>query len=601
MKKIYVMAAFLGASSFAFNQVVQKAPSQKTLQTEKAISNNNDVAKAQGVSIWANDFSVAGDWVIDGSGLQGSWVIGTTADYNPFVFQGQNVTLDNFMNSPGMTSAGNGYAFFDGIQFVDNTLDQVAWIQMANSVDCSTESIVTLKFEQEYRAFSSNKTYVEVSLDGGTTWEQTIDVNPTVAGNTSTTETTVFRNFNVNNSSDVKFRFRWESLGTTGGYGWQVDDVDVLTLADHDIAVRSHNFGSVGLYYKQIPVDQVAPIESSVVVMNQGANDEQNVKLNANEVNAGVYTSSSAPITLVSGTEDSVVVTNTFTPSGQGSYKIDYSVSYDAVDDVPSNNMLNSYEFNVNQFIYARDTSTSPNTVYGQLTGSADAPPTEVIPANLFDIFADAQLTGIQFQFGNVVTEGALVYGEVLDNNLDPVAAGETAPYVVQAGDAGKTVNLIFDTPLNVMAGETYAVSVKCFENDFSVATAGESPAQTSFIYYLDDATWYYTTRTPVIRMNFDPTLSVENNELSNLNVSSNFPNPFANTTTVNFNLKEATDVSYTVVDLTGKVMTEVTEGTTLAGDHSITIDGSSFANGVYYLNITAGESTVTRKMIVNK
>ncbi|HZH85778.1 MAG TPA: T9SS type A sorting domain-containing protein, partial [Brumimicrobium sp.] len=87
----------------------------------------------------------------------------------------------------------------------------------------------------------------------------------------------------------------------------------------------------------------------------------------------------------------------------------------------------------------------------------------------------------------------------------------------------------------------------------------------------------------------------------SNLNVSQNFPNPFANETKVVFNLKEASNVSYTVVDLTGKVVANVNEGNTMAGEHEITIDGSSFANGVYYLNINAGDSKVTRKMIVNK
>src|SRR5690554_7224920 len=69
--------------------------------------------------------------------------------------------------------------------------------------------------------------------------------------------------------------------------------------------------------------------------------------------------------------------------------------------------------------------------------------------------------------------------------------------------------------------------------------------------------------------MNFDPTLSVENNELANLNVSQNFPNPFANETTVLFNLKETANVSYTVVDLTGKVVANVNEGTTRSEEHT--------------------------------
>ena len=101
--------------------------------------------------------------------------------------------------------------------------------------------------------------------------------------------------------------------------------------------------------------------------------------------------------------------------------------------------------------------------------------------------------------------------------------------------------------------------------------------------------------------MIFDPTISVESNEISNLNVSQNFPNPFSNETTVEYSLENASEVSYTVVDLAGNTILEVNEGNVSAGKHAITIDGSSLANGVYYFNMTAGGAQTTHKMIVNK
>lgn len=599
MKKIYVMAAFLGASSFAFNQVVQKAPSYVTKNTEKAISSNEGVVKAPGVSLWDSDFSDQSEWTIGGNGNQGAWQFGVEADLpNP-----------NYYSTITSTTAANGFAFIDAVQFLlTGTVDvQNAWVQMAGSIDCTGENIVTLKFEQAYRAFNSDRTYAEVSLDGGTTWEQTIDVNPNITANTSATETTIYTNFDVNGSSDVKFRFRWENTNTSqtagAGYAWQVDDVEVMTLADHDISVRNHTFGNAGLYYHQIPVHQLHPIEGSVGVLNQGSADQSNVKLTATEISAGNYTSSSAPVSLVTGASDSLVVANPFTPSNSGSYQIDYAITYDNADDVPSNNMMRSFKFTVGQHLYARDSSTraTVGNLYGQATGSRATPPEELIPGNAFDMFANKAITGIDFQFGDSIAVGELVYGEIYDANLDPIAGGETKPYMTVAGDERGYRTLVFDNPVNLVAGETYVVAVKCFDVRFSVATAGKSAPQTSFVYYPNDATWYYTTSTPVVRMNFDPTLAVENNELSNINVTQNFPNPFANETTVEFSLKEAAEVSYTVVDLNGKIMTSVVEGNTMAGDHQITIDGTSFANGVYYLNLKAGESSVTRKIIVNK
>lgn len=601
MKKIYVMAAFLGASSFAFNQVVSKAPSQLTKHTGKAIMTNNGVNKAPGTSLWSSDFSDETEWVLEESGPQGEWIIGDENDFNSFQFNGQTADLSNFMNIGGMTTAGNGYAFFDAIQFHAAGDIQNAWVAMADDVDSNGESKLTLKFEQQYRAFNDDVTYVEVSLDGGTTWEQSTDVNPNVAGNADAENTIKYINFDVNGSSEVRFRFRWES-SADGGYGWQVDDVEVMTLADNDISTSSLNYGTAGLFYHQIPVAQIAAIESAVVVKNEGLNDLTNVVLTAEETAAG-YVSTSAPVSLASETEDSVVVQAPFTPTNQGDYQIDFSISSDATDDVPSNNQLKPYRFVVGLDIYARDSSTQAEngTRYGQTSGANRTPAKTIEPGNAFDIFADADLTGIDFQLGNIISEGSLVYGTLYDTNLDPVPGGETQPYTVQAGDENSYHTLVFENPVSLTAGETYVVAVKSFDVDFSVATAGASLPQTSFVFYASDDEWFYTTSTPVVRMNFDPTLSVENNELSNMNVSANYPNPFANETTVEFSLKEAADVSYSVVDLTGKVLTEVTKGNTLAGDHAITIDGSSFANGVYYLNLKAGESTVTRKIVVNK
>ncbi|RFC55701.1 T9SS type A sorting domain-containing protein [Brumimicrobium aurantiacum] len=600
MKKIYVMAAFLGASSFAFNQVVQEAPSHFTKSTKKAISNNNGVTKAPGVSLWSDDFSDETTWTIGNSGQQGTFDIGVEADL-------PNPNYYSVITSPTAT---NGFAFFEGVQFLlAGSVDvQNSWVESNTSVDCSAHSQITVNFHQEYRAFNDDVTYVEISLDGGLTWEQTVDVNAGIVVNTYATETEKFVNFNVNNSSDVRVRFRWENTSTDNqygsGYAWMVDDVQISSLADHDIATSGLNYGTAGLFYTQIPVTQIAPIGSAVVLNNQGSSDQTNVVLNAEEVIAGNYSSTSTPVAIVAGGDDSVAVNSDFTPSGAGNYQIDYSITYDNTDDVPSNNMLESYTFTVGTNIYARDTSTQAEmgTVYGRMTGSNATPsPRELQPGTLYDIYTDQSLTGIDFQFGDVISEGSEVYGEIFDSNLDPIANGETMPYTVVSGDEGTYHTLVFDTPVDLVAGETYLVSVKCFDTDFSVATAGASAAQTSFVYYPDETTWYYTLSTPVIRMNFDPTLNVENNELSNLNVTQNFPNPFSTETTVQFNLKEAADVSYSVVDMTGKVMLNVNEGNTIAGDHQITIDGSSFANGVYYLNITAGESNVTRKMIVNK
>src|SRR5690554_592908 len=523
MKKTYLLTAFIGASLFLNSQTLEKAPVQFNKNFDKAIPINNPTPKALGATLWSSDFSNPSEWTFGSSGVQGNWAIGTETDYNTFLFSGTNVTLSDFMNAPGMTSAANGYAFFDAIQYYSNILAQNAWVQMANNIDCTGENEITLKFEQEYRAFNNDKTYVEVSTDGGTTWGQTTDINPTVPGNTNTNETAISRNFTVNGSATVKIRFRWQSTQNPGGggYGWLVDDVSISGLSDHDISIDNHIYGTTNLgqtlHYHQIPLAQVAPIEGSAVLRNRGSQNQTNVVFTATETVNGVYTSNSTPVGILTTEVDSVVISNNFTPSSIGDYQLDYSISYDNTDDNPLNNTVEPYKFSVGEAIYARDTTTQVSTglIYEVIAGNMMNPPTQIEVGNTFFIEQAADLTAIDFQFRNVIQPGMMVYGEVYDENLDPIPNTETELYTMVTGDEGEFRTLFFDNPVSLVADQKYILIVKSYSTNFSVAAAGKSAPQTSFIYHAGDNTWYYTSKTPVVRMNFAPAASVSKSAIA--------------------------------------------------------------------------------------
>src|SRR5690554_2899597 len=83
MKKIYVMAAFLGATSFAFNQVIQEAPMQVSVNTDKVISTNNTSVKALGTPLWEDGFDDPTTWTINNDGKAGKavgWTISSEYD-----------------------------------------------------------------------------------------------------------------------------------------------------------------------------------------------------------------------------------------------------------------------------------------------------------------------------------------------------------------------------------------------------------------------------------------------------------------------------------------------------------------------------------------
>ncbi|NOX45552.1 MAG: T9SS type A sorting domain-containing protein [Chlorobi bacterium] len=91
-----------------------------------------------------------------------------------------------------------------------------------------------------------------------------------------------------------------------------------------------------------------------------------------------------------------------------------------------------------------------------------------------------------------------------------------------------------------------------------------------------------------------------ENAELiSSVDVSQNYPNPFNTTSVVKVKLEQKANLSLQVTSLTGQVVYEINEGDVNTGMHSITINASNLTSGVYFYTVKAGESTVTKKMIV--
>ena len=80
-----------------------------------------------------------------------------------------------------------------------------------------------------------------------------------------------------------------------------------------------------------------------------------------------------------------------------------------------------------------------------------------------------------------------------------------------------------------------------------------------------------------------------------------NVPNPFANRTTIGFNMAEAGQATVTVLDITGKVVYTTTVDA-VKGDNKVTVDRDQLsANGIMYYQLEAGDFAATKKMIMIK
>lgn len=84
--------------------------------------------------------------------------------------------------------------------------------------------------------------------------------------------------------------------------------------------------------------------------------------------------------------------------------------------------------------------------------------------------------------------------------------------------------------------------------------------------------------------------------------LSQNFPNPFNPVTVISFGIPKKSGVTLKVYDATGKLAyTLLDSEIKTEGYYSIEFDASRLASGIYYYQLTAGDFTDTKKMIMVK
>jgi hypothetical protein len=89
-----------------------------------------------------------------------------------------------------------------------------------------------------------------------------------------------------------------------------------------------------------------------------------------------------------------------------------------------------------------------------------------------------------------------------------------------------------------------------------------------------------------------------ENTILGSLKI---YPNPFSEHATIAFNLKQAGDVKITLSTVLGQVVYTTDKGMMQAGQNLIEFSGSSLSTGMYFLNISSGNKSLTEKVSISK
>jgi len=78
-------------------------------------------------------------------------------------------------------------------------------------------------------------------------------------------------------------------------------------------------------------------------------------------------------------------------------------------------------------------------------------------------------------------------------------------------------------------------------------------------------------------------------------------PNPFSQSTTINYELREAEYVSLKLFDMLGNEVANLVDGFMEAGRHEARFDGTKLANGVYNLQMLVGNVITNRLLVISK
>ena len=90
----------------------------------------------------------------------------------------------------------------------------------------------------------------------------------------------------------------------------------------------------------------------------------------------------------------------------------------------------------------------------------------------------------------------------------------------------------------------------------------------------------------------------VQQGEQAKLTISS-FPNPLSQSTSIAFTLPEASEVTLTITDATGRETPLLHSARMDAGEHEITWDARKIPSGVYLCRLSSGGASVTERVVV--
>ena len=655
MKKIYISIFAISLTISAFAQIDSQGLTVENIKKAKTNLelNSNKFTASTLLTIWSEDFdsgipstweNSTVPWVYRGASTSPSNSVGGQGAYSGI---NNSPSTNNPISSP---TASNGFLIFDSDYFDNNGVAGAFGTGsyptphngelLTDMIDLSSYSDVTLKMNSYFRTYAG-QAFIDFYVSG--VFQERLQVHTNLAVNESSSIDEVILSripFSVVGNSDVQMSFVFEGStnsnnGFSGYYFWQMDDLELIETPLNMIEIEDVVVGGfwidyanytgsglntiIGLDYTVTPTSQLAnhPYVIEGVLRNSGANDQLSTLKYEVYGAAGSYSGASIPTNVnansATNTMDSMVVAaNPPLSPVVGAYGVSIWAESDSSGVITNTSDTVIKGIEISDYIYAKDNGTDVN---GDPAGNwiVGGPEDQWHFTTRFEMYADEQLTSLRVYISDESVAGAEIKAVVyeLDTTISNADGGvillnESDNYTITTQDLGAWVDILFDSPVDLYNGYAYEVGIAGFVHPTDSAFIGTSGLSMyngehsvfdEFGLNPNDAanqgvpTWYYLTRTPMVRMNFDPS-SVSAVSDVKQTIFNTYPNPTNGIFIIE--LGEVAKYDVTVNNVLGQtVLSTITNGM------NTTIDLSAFDKGIYTVELKDANAIYTEKVIV--
>ena len=326
-------------------------------------------------------------WTLNGNATHASatWSYTTTGISAGTVTSGWITT--GWTSPMESSSVSTGAVMFDGDAIgvaINSTTIATGAHLISPAIDLSDAAgqYITLQFFTNFLEFNTDSFYVDLSLNGGTSYDYQFNIND------YSTVKDVRANYNgmvripmvtalpsdASLLTDCRLRFRYKGIL----YFYALDEVSIIATPDKEVAIARPTEGTtLGNSYSTfivsnnffMPLSQVNATDSAqfgygVKVVDNGtlgvtANDGLYLDINIELNNAGTWTTAHSERVSITQdlTEDDLVLgtlANNWVPTQVGEYRVTYTLGFENATDAFEDNNSHSHIFNITENYFSK-------------------------------------------------------------------------------------------------------------------------------------------------------------------------------------------------------------------------------------------------------